>query len=91
MPTIFATNGARDLLLPTTRELSRPGGSRSDPPGFDEMLAPVGRIEAIDTYSAAGRRRMDEAPVTEIDAYVRVFLAFLVEEQQVAAAQAARC
>ena len=60
------------------------------PPGFDEMRAPVGGIQAVGAYPAAGRRGVDETSLPNIDANVGGLLTFLIEEHQIASAQLAR-
>src|SRR5690348_13329850 len=52
-----------------------------------KVLAPVRCVQPIFPYVLARRRRVDEKPAADVDADVRVLLAFLVEEHQVAAAQ----
>src|ERR1700730_16635643 len=52
-----------------------------------EMLLPVGRVEAVGAYFLARGRGVDEPAAAQINADVGVLLAFLVEEDQVAAAQ----
>src|SRR5258708_25184859 len=59
-----------------------------DPPGFGEVLLPVWRVELVAAHVLTGGRRMDEAAVAEVDADVRVLLAFQVEKEEVAAPQA---
>src|SRR3954470_17749414 len=52
------------------------------------MLFPVRGIDAVIAHALAGRGRVDEAAVAEVDADMRVLLAFEVEEDEVAAPQA---
>src|SRR5712692_934270 len=52
-----------------------------------EMLLPVWRVEPVAAHVPARGRGVDEFPGADIDADVRALLAFLVEEQQVAAPQ----
>src|SRR3954470_4061253 len=52
------------------------------------MLFPVWSVEAVGAHVLARGGRVHEAAVAEVDADVRVLLAFLVEEHEVAALQA---
>ena len=58
-----------------------------DPPRFGEVLLPVRRVEPVGAHRLARGGRVHEPAVAEVDADVRLLLAFLVEEQQVAAPQ----
>src|SRR6187402_227237 len=52
--------------------------------GADEVLGPVGLVEAIHAHRLASRRGMDELTVVDVDADVRNGLAAGAEEDQVA-------
>ena len=54
MPTISATKQCGNFCCQTTREIAAGRRAVKSACSFDEVLAPVGRIQAIDTDSAAG-------------------------------------
>src|SRR4051812_35467963 len=68
-------------------EVYRAAPSDREAPRLREVLLPVRRVDAVTTHVLSRRGRVDELAVPQVDADVRVLLAFLVEEQQVAAAQ----
>src|SRR5512138_474961 len=56
-------------------------------PRLGDVLAPVGRVDPVAAHPLARGRRVHELAVADVHADVRVLLAFLVEEDEVAAAQ----
>src|SRR5258706_12968707 len=78
-------NAARPVVFMRAASLDDEEHSGGDPAGFGEVLLPVRRVEAVAAHAFAGRGRMDEAAVAEVDADVRALLALEVEENEVAA------
>src|SRR5947207_10936051 len=59
-----------------------------DSTDFREMLLPVRRVDRIAAHALARGGRVHELAASDVDADVAVFLALLVEEQQIAGLQA---
>src|SRR5690349_9712658 len=72
---------------PDSLRYSSSMGLETETPRLRDVLPPVGRVEPVAAHGLAAGGRVHERAVALVDADVVALLAFLVEEDQVAAAQ----
>src|SRR5688572_26783429 len=83
----------RNSVANTRRDSLRYSSSmvlESETPRLRNVPPPVGRVQAVAAHGLAGGGRVHEPAVAQVNPHMVVLLAFLVEEDQVAAAQLAR-